>query len=452
MRSFALDHLCNTSLSDRLDHQVAQEATDAADQLATIGEFDARRLYAPAGFPSMFAYCVGRLHLSEDVAYKRIRVARMARRVPAVFTALAENRLHLSGAVLLAPCLTAGNADELLGAVTHRSKTEIETYLAERFPKSEALSWVEDLELGSSSVSDADAGAGAGQAVLTARGELAPGPVGTSGNGARRNTGPVSQASPAPLLGSTAAQPPRARLTPVAAGRFALQVSISQATRDKLEYVKALLAHRRPAAGLPEVFDLALDALIAVLEKRKFAATDRPQRTPRPATNARTIPAHVRRAVWKRDGGRCTFVSEDGRRCPARALLEFDHVTPVARGGMATIEGIRLRCRAHNQYEAARAFGAGFIEAKRAASRGAAAIDPDVVACLRRLGYRAGESRRAAVFGSRAGGSLEARVRLALSWFEPRGRREAAVAGARGDHPPAAGEAAPHAARPAMAT
>jgi len=32
---------------------------------------------------------------------------------------------------------------------------------------------------------------------------------------------------------------------------------------------------------------------------------------------------HVRRAVWKRDGGRCAFVSEDGKRCDERSMLEF---------------------------------------------------------------------------------------------------------------------------------
>ena len=34
--------------------------------LADIAEFDARKLYRPAGYSSMFAYCVGSLHRSED--------------------------------------------------------------------------------------------------------------------------------------------------------------------------------------------------------------------------------------------------------------------------------------------------------------------------------------------------------------------------------------------------
>ena len=57
----------------------------------------------------------------------------------------------------------------------------------------------------------------------------------------------------------------------------------------------------------------------------------------------RTIPAHVKRAVWERDRGQCTFVGEAGHRCHARKFLEFDHVDPVARGGQATVERPAVR-------------------------------------------------------------------------------------------------------------
>ena len=73
----------------------------------------------------------------------------------------------------------------------------------------------------------------------------------------------------------------------------------------------------------------------------------------------------MKRTVWERDGGRCTFVGESGHRCESRTRLEFDHVEPVATGGHATVKGLRLRCRAHNQYEAERAFGRDFMNAKR---------------------------------------------------------------------------------------
>ena len=59
-------------------------------------------------------------------------------------------------------------------------------------------------------------------------------------------------------------------------------------------------------------------------------------------------------------------MDERGKRCNERKFLEFDHVETVSRGGEPTVSNIRMRCRAHNQYEAERTFGAEFMRHKRA--------------------------------------------------------------------------------------
>ena len=53
---------------------------------------------------------------------------------------------------------------------------------------------------------------------------------------------------------------------------------------------------------------------------------------------SRHVAADVKRAVWKRDDGQCTYESESGRRCEARGNLQFDHVKEFARGGEATVD------------------------------------------------------------------------------------------------------------------
>jgi vancomycin resistance protein YoaR len=55
--------------------------------------------------------------------------------------------------------------------------------------------------------------------------------------------------------------------------------------------------------------------------------------------------------VWLRDLGRCAFVGTTGHRCNERRFVEFHHVDPYALGGEATVDGIQLRCRRHNDYE-----------------------------------------------------------------------------------------------------
>ena len=314
----------------------------------------------------MYAYCVGELRLSEDATWKRLQAARAARRFPALLPAIAEGRLHLAAVCLLAPHLTEGNADELITAAVHKSKGEIEQLLAHRFPRTEVLPLVVGLPA----------------AVPQPSVQPAPGQVEVSAPGieAADQPGPEPKPQPAPgQVGPPALErievpAPRARVAPLAPQRFTLQVTIGQETLEKLRHAQALLGHQLPSGEIAQVLDRALDALISQLEKRKFAATSRPRGDRRRTSqNPRHVPAEVKRTVWERDGGRCTFVSDGGKRCPARARLEFDHVEPVARGGLATVAGIRLRCRAHNQYDAEQVYGAGFMHQKREAAQRAAA-------------------------------------------------------------------------------
>jgi hypothetical protein len=65
------------------------------------------------------------------------------------------------------------------------------------------------------------------------------------------------------------------------------------------------------------VMNRALTTLLAELSKRKFAATDRPRPGRARSAEAREPAAEVRRAVWKRDGGRCGWTALHGAR-PAR--------------------------------------------------------------------------------------------------------------------------------------
>src|SRR5689334_7699228 len=114
MHDYTLTHLADDVLLRGLAALVVQDRTTTANLLAHIAEVDFRRLYAPAGYSSMHAYCVERLGLSDDATWKRLQVARKARQLPVLYLALKEGRVHLTGLNLLAPYLTAENVDELV--------------------------------------------------------------------------------------------------------------------------------------------------------------------------------------------------------------------------------------------------------------------------------------------------------------------------------------------------
>jgi len=135
VKDFSLKHLSDERLRRELSAAATNEKHATAELVAHIAEFDARKLYLPEAYDSMFAYCVGELRLSEPATKKRIWVARAALRCPAVLEGLAEGRVHLSGLALLARHLTPETAPELLAAATHKTRDETEVLLATRFPK-----------------------------------------------------------------------------------------------------------------------------------------------------------------------------------------------------------------------------------------------------------------------------------------------------------------------------
>jgi hypothetical protein len=172
--------------------------------------------------------------------------------------------------------------------------------------------------------------------------------------------------------GNVGAPAPPSRVMPLAPQRFGFQCTLDRETFDLMQRARELMGHQNPSGEFVPVIKRGLEMLVGHLEKQKFAATTRPGHS-RGCTSARRIPAAVKRAVRERDGEQCAFVSDSGKRCTARTMLEFDHLEPIARGGVTTADNVRLLCRAHNQYAAERAFGADYIDRKRREARERAA-------------------------------------------------------------------------------
>ena len=150
--------------------------------------------------------------------------------------------------------------------------------------------------------------------------------------------------------------------------RFALQLTMPADMHDDLREAQELSSHETPAPDVTEILRRALKEHVQRLRQHRFAETSRPGPS-RGSQNPRHIPAHVKRAVWARDGGQCTFVSSSGHRCDARRHLQHDHVLEVSRGGDASVANIRLRCHAHNQLAAEQSLGAEFMRRQRLASQ-----------------------------------------------------------------------------------
>jgi 5-methylcytosine-specific restriction endonuclease McrA len=304
MQRHRVDVLAPSKLRRDMFTYLKRDRQSLAMFLVYLGEFDAQQLYLPEAYPSMYAYCRSAMGLAHDAATRRIHAARYARRHPVLIEAIADGRIELSTSGLLGPHMNEGNAEALVALATGKSCVEIRQAL--------------ERELGLNRVPCCD----------------------ESGN----------------QLGSNR--------VPQGAKRHELRGLLSPEVQELLDRAHDGLSHTVGFEDSQEVLKRALTLLVEQIERERFAATDAPRERTSDG-DGRYVPAEIRRAVCERDDDQCTFVGDNGRRCESRALIEFDHRVPLAKGGETTVENVRLLCRPHNQFEAKREFGPALIQSKR---------------------------------------------------------------------------------------
>ena len=327
--------LSDRELVEELEGAAVKDRQDEARLLALVGEVDERGLALGLGYPSIFHYCVQRLKFAESTAYWRIQAARAARGSPIILDYIRSGELNTTTAKLIEPYLGGDEAARIIDEARNKSRKELEAFLASLSPSASRRDVV--TRQGPMIVAKS-------QWPPAPEGGLMPGAVPPSGGGELQKALDIVEA--------------------LDAERRRLHFDVGPDTAELLERARQILRHKYPFASLEDIVREALNVLLDHKDFERHLENGRP-RPAGPAAaegpageSSRTIPMWVRREVWKRDGGRCAYVGEDGVCCDERSWLEFDHVVPFAKGGRSDDPGnIRLLCRAHNQLEARRAFG-----------------------------------------------------------------------------------------------
>jgi hypothetical protein len=391
MQDNELRSIPDDELLRRLAEMLRQSRRVEADLVAHVAEVDARRLYARSASPSMFAYATEVLHLSEAEAYLRIAAARASREHPILLAMLADGRLHLTAIAKIAPHLTAENREGLLARAAHKSKREIEELVADVSPRPDVPTVMRRLpeRTGRDGVAHGPGTQGSSgrelrldvarpgddrlESGVTAGAELRLDGVAGRGPGLRLDgVAPQAERPAGPCARPSQSQAPNPAVSPLAPGRYKVQFTASAALRDKLERLRGLMRSSVPDGDLAAIIEQAVSEKLARLEARQFARTSRPRKTVASSdTSPRTrqIPAAVKRAVHVRDGGRCRYVDEQGRRCGAHDRLEFHHRHPFGFGGDHSVGNIALVCQPHNHRLAEIDYGQQAMEAHRASRR-----------------------------------------------------------------------------------
>ena len=325
-----------------------------------LRELNRRGLYLTLGYSSLFDYAVRELGYSDASAWRRIKAMRLCAEVDGARERMRDGSLTLNAAAQLQHAFErqerkqaggGGGAQPGRSGATARA-AEAHTAEPEAAPRVVAPT----AEPPAAPVLDS-----------SARQELVEQAAGKSTRQVRELLAEVDPERHDP------ARPPRRRGSDRRAAGIADETSAPKdapdpdaAPRPVLPAVAmtSLAKQAEAAARLPALPATAAASPAKVQtdsECRRLAAVAPPPAATsapkvervlqRPQVRGRGIPAAVKRRVWERDQGCCSYVDRDsGRRCGSRHLLQVDHIFPYALGGGAEPGNLRLLCAAHHRY------------------------------------------------------------------------------------------------------
>jgi len=322
----------NEDLISNLKNLVKTERRVGVEILHHLKEVERRDLHLRFGYSSLFIYMVEELKYAEGSANRRIAALRLLNSIPEMEAKKVEEKIN-AGVMSLT---TVAMVQDL---VRHKKKENLPMTIDDKL---ETLKSIEGLSKKQT------------EAVLIAK---------------------------APEAFSH-----KEKVRPVTEELTELKILANSKLMAKLKRIKELRSHKNgnPTYGelLEDMADLVLKKLdpiekIAVqgLKFEKSLSTDASgeagfleklisNKTTAPikstqiltstgaasAAASRYIPKHIRKEVWHRDQGKCTYTNPlTNKTCGSTYLIQFEHIMPFAKGGAHTLQNLTLHCANHNQ-------------------------------------------------------------------------------------------------------
>lgn len=314
--------LTNQELVQKIDFLTKEERRITIEVLRLLREIERRQLFAELGYPSLFAYCTKGLFYSEAAACRRIEAMRAMRETPEIETKLETGELSLSAVTLAHTTLrqfekfantevSPKERKDVMLSLCGQSKRETEKVLARQFSTPLPIAPVLQTETAN------------GTTRVTI--ELTADEMRIFDEIKRLSGHPQN-------LKETLLRLAAKELTVLKKSRGEMRV------REKKS---SSVNSGTPPAEVKNVAD----------SFGKSSKSEKP----------RAIAASVKRFLWQRAGGRCEFHNANGKRCGSRHALEYDHIIPVALGGLAKADNLRVYCRQHNVFSATQNLGSNLM-------------------------------------------------------------------------------------------
>jgi len=272
--------------------------------VSLLMEIDRLQLYRLLGCASLFTYVVSMLGFTEGAAYQLITVARKAKDIATLRTALEEQRLSVAKASRIASVLSVENASELIDFASRHTSRETDLEVARR--------------------------------------------AGRDGNERRSSLKiPVRVLAKLKHVQSLMGQVGsfEEMLESLADYYIEREDPVKKAERALAKRAAAAESGPANSERSEQAESVRSESDCSELVRAKSRVRSRksahPQRKP--------LTAHQIHTVNARDGRRCTFIDTKGNRCPNERWLHVHHVQSVARGGTNESENLITLCSRHHQ-------------------------------------------------------------------------------------------------------
>lgn len=350
-----ISKLKDKELLEKFEFFSKQEKEMTAQVVAHLAEIDKRKLYLDEGYSSLFTYVTQKYRYSESAAYRRIQAARLSQRFPDIIPLIKKGELNLMTLSLIAPHLKEENKEKIFPQVFKKSTRAVEYFISSFSQKQDQKQEmmrdkIRILSPMTSEIRKMDMPEKSKDLDLFSK---------------------ENPAQTAQNFTTSAGSNPIER-------RVKIEFCAKESLAKKIERAKEVLRHKYPQGKLEDIFEEAMELLlekkdperkIKRIEEKEFHGTKENRETLRNGDKddrevnkdskkqTRYIPQSIQREVYKRDEGKCSYVSRDGKPCGERNFLELDHLRPWALGGDHTFENLELLCRAHNQWRKEKTFG-----------------------------------------------------------------------------------------------
>jgi len=391
--------ISDRELIAKLKNLVVEERKITTEILRFLKEVEARRLYATWGYPSLFEFCTKELGYSASASQRRIESMRLLKSMSETEVKSVEEKLN-------AGHLNLTQLSMLQTFVRHQEKVESKKIRPEK-----KIEWLHQLENHStrdcekilqaieplhsplfSKEKERSLGDGRTELKFSISNQLLKKLERIREIRAHQNPKmtyedlleylaevALQKIDPERRVNKKAPDAIAQKITSPPHPEFKAQITALKRGEEKsseykadksnvqLEQWPATLLEQRPAIFLDQKLVSFLDLKFAALQEQKIRALPAPEvptieplfSNPDPLKQvSRHIPTSIKRKVWHRDKGCCTFVSpETGRKCASRFGLEFEHIHPFALGGHSTEENLTLHCKSHNLTQAFKKLG-----------------------------------------------------------------------------------------------